>query len=343
MKVLDNCYEKIVAPENLWAAWLKYRQGKRNRPAVREFEVNLENNLVELRDSLLKESYSHGSYYKFIVHDPKKRTISVPSVKDHLVHRAVFDVLYPFFDSCFSPFSFSCRNNKGTLKAVDLLSKYLRQVGKNYNSDCWVLHGDIKKCFDSINHDILFNLLKERIGCGKTINLLKDIIVSYQVSAGRGIPLGNLTSQLFANVYLNKLDFFVKEKLRVKKYLRYADDFLLVFESCEEVEAAADDIRLFSKNKLQLDFPTDHQEIKTPRGGFEVLGQRFLPSYRRVRNKTFFRLNEKFLSRVEKYEPRSNGFELNASWQSFVGLLKHGNNFDKKKETFLIFNKNYVR
>jgi retron-type reverse transcriptase len=343
MKILDNCYKAISSPENLWAAWLKYRQGKQNRQAVREFEAKLENNLVELRETLLKENYCHDGYYKFVVHDPKKRMISVPSVKDHLVHRAVFNILYPFFDSCFSPFSFSCRDNKGTLKAVDLLSKYLRQTSGNYCRDCWVLHGDIKKCFDSINHEILFNLLGKRIKCFKTLSLLKNIIKSYQISEGRGIPLGNLTSQLFINIYLNELDCFVKEKLRVKKYLRYADDFLLVFETKKEALSAAEDIRFFLKKQLQLDFPLDHQEIKALRNGFEVLGQRFLPFYRRIRGGTFHRLSEKVLSRAEKYLFESNGFDLNASWQSAAGMLKHGNNFNKKKEVFLSLNKSYVR
>lgn len=338
MRVLENCYEKITSPENLWAAWLKYRRGKRQRPVVREFEANLENNLIELQDDLLIENYQHGNYYKFLVYDPKQRIISVPSVRDHVVHQAIFNVLYPFFDSVFSPFSFSCRNQKGTVAATNLLSRYLRQMSKNYREDCWVLHGDVKKCFDSVNHESLFKFLDERIKCSQTISLLKNIIGSYRTSESRGIPLGNLTSQLFINIYLNELDYFVKEKLRVKKYMRYADDFLLAFETKEEAASAAEDIRFFLKEKLSLDFPFDHQEIKNSNGGFEVLGQRFLPFYRYVRGKTFRRLNEKVLSRAENCLPESNGFDLNASWQSSVGLLKFGNNINKKKEMFLLIN-----
>jgi len=148
---ISNCYDLICSPENIWQAWLQYRKGKRTRAEVREFENKLEENLLKLMISLQTGSYLHGGYQKFLVHDPKRRTISAPSVRDHVVHQAIYNVLYPFFDRVFLSCSFSCRKNKGTHLAMKVLDKFIRKESKNYREDCWILHGDIKKCFDSIN------------------------------------------------------------------------------------------------------------------------------------------------------------------------------------------------
>ena len=126
-------------------------------------------------------------------------------------------------------------------------SKIRAQVSRNYHKNCWVLHGDVKKCFDSINHKILLALLRKRIGCDRTTDLLKKLLIAYQVGQPRvmddgerhGIPLGNLTNQLFINVYLHELDF-CEEKLLVKRYVRYADDFILIFQSRAECEFLPD-------------------------------------------------------------------------------------------------------
>lgn len=330
MKILKNRFREIISEENLWRAWMIYRRGKRNRPAVREFERNLEDNLSELRRELLSGTYKHGKYFKFIVFDPKRRTISVPTVRDHLVHQAVYNVLYPFFDKCFSPFSFSCRLGKGTHKAVMLLEKYMRQMSQNWRSVCWVLHGDISKCFDSIDHDILIKLLRERINCDKTMNLFKIIIRSYCAdgSIRRGIPLGNLTSQLFVNVYLDGLDRFCKEKLGIKKYARYADDFVILAESIDQCLAIAETIRVWVKEHLALDFPLSHQRVANILSGIEVLGRKFLTGYCKCKTKTRLRSQALFSVRCEQYRQNEIGARtLDASWQSLKGMLKHGNNF----------------
>lgn len=335
---ISDCYVKISSPENIWKAWLKYRTGKRFRQEVRVFERNLEENLLSLRDDLENGSYVHGGYEQFLVHDPKRRVISAPTVRDHIVHRAIYTVLYPFFDRVFLSSSFSCRNNKGTHRAVETLTAYLRQESSNYRRDAWVLHGDIKKCFDSIQHDTLDHLLQKRIKCDTTLTLLCQIVNSYSTNAGtgeplRGIPLGNLTSQLFINIYMHELDVFIKETLRVKKYVRYADDFILVLESEDACRKAAVTIREFIAKELCLSFPTTHEHITKLSRGLTVLGQRFLPLYHTIKRQTYRRSRCKLKLRCRDFESNEcTLYTLNASWQSIKGMLRYGNNRQLENE-----------
>lgn len=334
MKKLINCYQDIISPENIWQAWLSYRKGKRNRQAVSGFEVCLENNLLSLRNDLISGNYQHGGYRCFLVHDPKRRTISAPSVRDHLVHQAVYNILYEFYDQVFCFASFSCRKNKGLYLALNFVQKYLRQFR---NRECWVLHGDIKKCFDSINHRILKKIISERICCDKTLHLLWDIIDSYEVKlAGdketHGIPLGNLTSQLFINIYLDVLDRYVKEELKIKKYVRYADDFYIFCEIKDDCLVISEKIRNFLINNLCLEFPLDHQEISNSRLGTPGLGYVFFPGYLKISSKTYKRMMIKLKDRLENYNREKVSLKfLNSSWQSFKGVLDYGNNYHCKK------------
>ncbi|MBU1033036.1 MAG: reverse transcriptase/maturase family protein [Patescibacteria group bacterium] len=348
MRVLDNCFSKITDSTNLWHAWLKYRRGKRSRPEVLEFEKNLENNLVALKEELENGTYKHGGYKAFLVHDPKSRLISSPSVKDHLVHQAVYSVLYPFFDRLFSPFSFSCRIDRGTQKAVFQLEKYLRQVSCNYTKECWVLHGDVEKCFDSIRQDMLFEHLKKRIHCPQTLDVLKKIISSYEsglrypednLAAKRGIPLGNLTSQLFVNIYLNSLDKFIKEEMRVKKYFRYADDFLIVSAKRMECVEISEKIRDFLWSKLLLQYPESHQKINKLTSGVETLGIRFLFGYRKVRPSTSRRIQKLFEKRCREYkEHKIDSATMDSSWRSMCGMLTYTCDYQLKKRLLNIAN-----
>lgn len=330
MKKIKDCYKAIISPENLWLAWTKYRAGKRNNPAARGFEHNLEENLLALLTDLKNNSYRHGDYYKFFVFDPKKRLISAPKVLDSVLHRAIYNILYPFFDKIFSPFSFSCREGKGTHRAIAAINRYARQASKNYFCDVWIMHGDIKKCFDSIDHKILLELLKCRVICQKTMNLLREVIDSYFTDNGscpRGIPLGNLTSQLFINVYLHGLDEFAKGTLRIKKYIRYADDFIVIFNTQKECDDCAIKIRDFLSANLKLSCPPTHLKIRRLSRGANLLGKRFLPFYNKVKNKTLRRNQELFLEQCRKYQlGEISALALNASWQASRGMLKYGNN-----------------
>lgn len=348
MKIINNCFEKIITPKNLWRAWKVYRAGKRERLAVLDFEKNLEENLLKIYNDLKNDSYKHGGYYKFVVHDPKRRLISAPSIRDHIVHQAICNILIPYFEKKFSPFSFSCRNGRGTSGAIKKFKEHLRSASQNGCQDCWILHGDIEKCFDSIDHNILLIILKQRIYCYQTIKLLKQVIDSYdsgwrfnfnENEIKRGIPLGNLTSQLFINIYLNSLDQFVKEKLFVGKYVRYADDFLIVVNSKGQAEKIAVVIRNFLQKILNFNFPLSHQLIVSLRRGVEVLGIKFLPTYQKTRPSTWKRIFRKFIFKTKQYQQKTLNIEgLNAVWQSYRGLLSNGNNYKIKNKLLTIVN-----
>lgn len=332
----EKLFNKIVDQENIFDAWREYRCGKKQRPAVRVFERNLEENLLLLISDLESGSYEHGSYKQFVIHDAKRRIISSPSVKDHLVHRAIYRVLYPLYNKIFFSCSYSCRENYGLHKCALATKKILQQDSNNYAKQIWVAHGDIKKCFDSINHEKLIELAGRRIKCERTMDLLRNIIASYDLSADRksprGIPLGNLTSQLFINIYMHELDFFVKQKLGIKHYLRYADDFLIVNQDRTTLDSWLDEIKHFLADNLFLEIPSDHLDIRNALSGIDFVGFKFLPNYFVIKPKSFERMKEKFVSLAKEYgQERIDIISLESAWQSYRGMLKYGCNYNKKQ------------
>lgn len=223
--MVTHNYQDLILVENLFQAWSEFKKGKRKRKDVQIFERNLEDNLFDLHYQLKSKTYQHGNYQSFYVQDPKQRHIHKAQVPDRIIHHLLYKYLYELFDKTFIFDSYSCRENKGTHKGVKRLEKFARIVSKNYTRDCWALKLDIKKFFASVDHNILMNLLKRKINDPDILWLLKEVIDSFP----KGIPLGNLTSQVFANIYMNELDQFIKHKLKIKYHLRYADDFLVLF------------------------------------------------------------------------------------------------------------------
>ena len=191
-----------------------------------EFEVNLMENLIELHSRLANFRYRHESYQAFTISDPKTRKIHKATVIDRVLHRAVYRKLYPIFDPTFIIDSFSCRKGKGTHKALDRFRAVAWAVSHNHRRTIWVLKCDIRKFFASIDHVTLIHILDQRLDDKLVVNLLSTVVESFHVEPGKGLPLGNLTSQLFANIYMNEFDQFVKHGLRFKHYIRYADDFV---------------------------------------------------------------------------------------------------------------------
>jgi len=220
MKIqLGHKFEDIADTDNLLEAWREFIKGKGNKPDVQEFSLRLINNILSLHRDLINHKYRHGGYQCFKIKDPKARTIHKASARDRLLHHAVYRLLYPFFDKIFISDSFSCRKNKGTHKSLDRFRFFARSVSKNNTRTCWILKGDIKKFFASIDQNILLEILRKYIPDNNIIYLLREIIFSfYSVKYGTGLPLGNLTSQLFANIYMNEFDQFVKHKLKAEYY-----------------------------------------------------------------------------------------------------------------------------
>lgn len=310
--------------ENLFEAWREFKKGKRGKLDVQRFEFNLEDNLFELHQELKSGTWRHSHYTAFNVCDPKLRRIHKACVRDRVLHHAIFRVLCPIFDKSFIFDSYSCRLEKGTHGAVNRLEKFCRQLSRNNRRNIFALKCDVRKFFDSIDQEILLKLIRNKITDEKALRLIGDIIGSFKKTEGRGLPLGNVTSQLFANIYLNELDQFVKHSLRIKHYLRYCDDFIILSGDIKYLEKSVSKIDIFLSDKLKLSLHPDKITIKKLCRGIDFLGYIALPQYRILRTKTKNRILRKIAG---KYKDLKNDLILpeafNQCLQSYFGVLKH--------------------
>ncbi len=322
-------YSQLISIEHLLQAWEEFKVGKRNRKDVQFFERNLENNLFFLNQALIKKTYHHFSYTAFNIYDPKFRHIHKALVRDRIVHHAVVSLIEPIFDKIFIYDSYSCRKNKGTHKAVDRLEKFTRIVSKNYTRGCWALKLDIKKFFPSVDHEILVRLLNKKVTDPDILWLLMNVIESFQSDQGKdkGIPLGNLTSQVFANIYMNELDQFIKHKLKVKYYLRYADDFVIISSKRVDLDQYLEPIISFLNDRLKLCLHPKKIILRKLSWGIDFLGYIVLPHYILPRTKTKRRM-------FKKLEQKRELQNFNQSLQAYLGYLKHANSFKIKMELF---------
>lgn len=317
IKLVHN-YNYIISLENLLLAWKEFRRGKKNRKDVQEFEFHLMDNIISLHNDLVARNYRHSSYESFNISDPKPRIIHKASVRDRLLHHAIYRVLYPFFDRIFIPDSFSCRIGKGTHKAVNRFRSFSYIVSKNHTKTCWVLKGDIKKFFASISQDILVEIIKEYISNKDIMWLISEVVGSfYSIERGVGLPLGNLTSQLLVNIYMNKFDQYLKHKLKVKYYVRYADDFVILSQDKKWLENIIIEIEDFLYDKLKLHLHPDKLYIKTIASGVDFLGWVLFPDRRVLRNTTKRRMFRGIKNKNRRVE----------TIQSYLGLISHGNTF----------------
>jgi len=321
--ILKHKYEDLISIDNLLLAWTEFVRGKRNKPDVQEFQFYLMDNILSLHNDLINGAYKHGGYQQFKINDQKPRTIHKAFVRDRLLHHAVYRILYPFFDKTFISDLYSCRNNRGTHKAINRFRDFGHIVSKNNTKTCWVLKCDIRKFFASIDQDILIEILQKHIRLthvnqSEIISLLKEIIFSFKPN---GLPLGNLTSQLFANVYLNELDQFVKHKLKVKHYVRYADDFVILSRDKNHLENLIRTIKEFLQDKLKLTLHPDKIFIKTLFSGMDFLGWVNFFDHRVLRTKAKRRM-------LKRLKENPSPETIN----SYLGLLKHGNSYKIKNK-----------
>lgn len=314
---LVHTYQELISLENLLEAWQEFLVGKRSKMDVQEFELHLMDNLFVLHEELANHTYRHGGYQAFKVNDPKPRDIHKASVHDRLLHHAIYRLLYPFFDRQFIADSYSCRLDKGTHKALNRFRAMAYEVSQNHTKTCWVLKLDIRKFFASIDQHILMTILRQSIPDQEVLWLLEQIIQSFSSSGpGIGLPLGNLTSQLFVNIYMNEFDQFVKHELKVKHYLRHADDFAFLSRDRSMLEQQLVVVQAFLSNKLHLQLHPDKTVLKTVASGVDFLGWVHFADHRVLRTKT--------KRRMYKYLAGSSD---DAVRQSYLGLLSHGNTF----------------
>jgi RNA-directed DNA polymerase len=290
---------------------------------VQEFERDLMENIISLHCDLAEKTYRHRGYEAFKIYDPKPRDIHKASVRDRILHRALYRKLYPFFDRIFISDSFSCRLEKGTHKAIKRFQTFAYKVSRNHTRTTWVFKCDIRKFFASIDQTILLEILAEYISDKDILSLLSEIIASFSsTEKGIGLPLGNLTSQLLVNIYMNEFDQFMKHKVKAKYYIRYADDFVVFSRDRAWLEGSIPLITDFLWWRLRLRLHPDKISINTIAGGVDYLGWVHFPDHRVLRTSTKRRMFKNIKDKKDKSE----------TVQSYLGLLKHGNTYKLRSE-----------
>ena len=324
---LQKTYQDIISLENLYAAWAEFLHGKSKKKDVREFGLNLSDNLVSLHQDLKNFTYKHGSYDAFKISDPKPREINKAKVRDRVLHHAIYRQMYPFFNKTFIADSYSCQFGKGAHRALSKFKTFGLKLSRNNTKTVWVLKCDIRKFFASMDHKILLDILSGYIPDKNIMWLMERITASFDSGQkGVGLPLGNLTSQLFCNIYMNEFDQFVKHKLKAKYYVRYADDFVFFANNKQGPANLIPYLALFLEKRLKLKLHPDKIFIKTLGSGVDFLGWVNFPSHRVLRTATKHRA---FRGIRKRPKP--------AVINSYLGLMGHGNAFGVKQEMLNLY------
>jgi RNA-directed DNA polymerase len=284
MKRYGYLYERIINPENLYAAFLEARKCKRSKRACFTFERNLGRNLEMLRDELLGGTYRPKPYYSFVVYEPKARTIHAPAFRDVVVQHAVSRIMAPIFERSFIDQSFACRKGLGTHKASDYAQEALRRS----DPDSYTIKLDIRKFFYRIDRDVLRAMLERKIKDRRTV----DLAMAFADHGDRtGIPIGNLLSQLYSLVYLNTLDHYIKRVLKERMYCRYVDDFIIFDVTKTRAEEIRDEVVRFISTRLNLEL--SRYTIAHRRRGINFVGYRTWAGKRFVRRHSMFVMNRR--------------------------------------------------
>ena len=318
VRKLDCSYQDIIRLENLLRAWKNFLCGKRRKPDVVTFQLRLMDNILELQEDLVSRTYVHGGYKRFNISDPKPRVIHKATVRDRLIHHLLYQELYPYFDRQFIFDSYSCRLGKGVHKALYRFRHMARKVSRSNTRTCWVLKCDIKKFFASINQPILQEILKKYISDGDTMWLLGQVITSFHTDNTKsvGLPLGNLTSQLLVNIYMNEFDRFVKHELKTTSYVRYADDCLFLADDKAVLEEYLPKLHSFLAEHLYLSLHERKTKIQTLASGVDFLGWVHFPHHAVLRTTTKRRMLKNIHTNTSE-----------ATLASYLGMLRHGNAF----------------
>lgn len=312
-------YHDIISIENLLEAWKEFIKGKQKRKDVQEFGLDLMRNVIALHWDLAAMTYEHLEYEFFRIYDPKLRDIHKASVRDRLLHHALHRKLYLFFNRTFISDSFSCRFNKGTHKAVNRFRSFAYKVSCNHTKTIWILKCDIRKFFASIDQTILTDILSLYISDKDILGLMSKIVSSFSSTAkGTGLPLGNLTSQLLVNIYMNEFDQFVKHKIKAKYYIRYADDFVIMSRDREWLVGILSLIGEFLSERLKLRLHPNKISIRTIASGVDYLGWVNFPDHRVLRTVTKRRMFRNIKNKRGDFP----------TVQSYLGMISHGNSHE---------------
>ena len=310
---LAHTFEELVSIENLLEAWRGFLPGKSSKLDVQQFQRLLIYNIVSLHSDLENGEYRHGAYTHFRISDPKPRDIHKATVRDRLVHHAIYHILYPFFSRIFIADSYSCQLKKGTHRAMERFRFFAGKASSNNTQTCWALKGDIRKFFANIDHNVLLRQLEDYIPDMRIMALLREAIQSFSWKPGIGLPLGNLTLQLFVNIYMTSFDQFVKHKLKAVHYIRYADDFVILSRDREWLEGLVPQLAEYLENRLTLHLHPTKVFIKTYASGVDFLGWVHFPRHRILRTVS----KRRMLKRIAEHPEY-------ATLQSYLGMLRHG-------------------
>ena len=317
----------------MFLAWKEFKTGKGKKLDIQEFEFNLEDNLFQLHEDLKNKSYTHSPYTYFYVTDPKIRHIHKACVQDRVLHHAIFRILYPIFDRNFIYDSYSCRLGKGTHRAVNRLEDFTRKLSCNNHRTIHALKCDVRKFFDSIDKTILTRIITNKIKDGNSLWLISKILNSFSKTLGKGLPLGNVTSQIFANIYLNELDQYVKHRLKVKYYLRYCDDFIILDRDPYYLLKLASKINEFLEEHLALSLHPNKVLLRKYQQGVDFLGYVVLPYHRAIRTKTRKRVIRRIADIKDGFENDLISEEsFRQSLNSYRGILRHCNGYELETE-----------
>lgn len=325
MKTYNNLFQEITSFKNLLKA---YKKAKRAKPQTKEtlfFSLNLEKSLFSLQKELQTNTYIQSEYREFIILDPKERKIKYLPFKDRVVHHALINIIEPIFEKRFINTTYACRKGKGTHKALEDIKK---TVYSNYYSNGYCLKCDIKKYFPSVDKKILKQLILNKIKCKKTLNLINNIIDSNFSDFGKdkGIPIGNLTSQLFSNIYLNDLDHYIKQDLKVKHYFRYVDDFIILDGSKRKLHYYNKKIKNFLKKRFLLEIPKHKSNVFQIKDGVDFVGYKIFP------NKVFLRKRniKKFIKKLKTNavdDKSTVDNKCRSIIYSYLGYFRYANSF----------------
>ncbi len=328
--IIENRYEELCSYENLETAFNLARKGKTLKPYVIEFEQKLKENLLKLRIELLLQTYQPQALKMFILRDPKTRKISKSNFRDRVVHHAICNIIEPVFDKQFIYDSFANRLRKGTLNAIKRFDTFKRKVSQNNTIRCYVLKADIQSYFDTVNHDLLLKILSKRIHDKRIMWLIRVILDNHQSKAkNKGIPLGNLTSQFFANVYLDELDKFVKHKLRIKYYIRYVDDFVILHQSRKMLYKYKEKINHFLRDKIDLKLHPEKSQVLKLEKGIGFLGFRVFYHHKILVKKNMRKFENKIQKMKRLYQ--DNKIDREKVIEKYEGWIAYASNANTYK------------
>jgi retron-type reverse transcriptase len=329
MQTYRNLFPQLCSFENLRLAFQKARKRKTQKEYVQRFEKNLANELYALQWELLTGIYRPGPLKTFTVRDPKTRKISASHFRDRVVHHAICNVIEPIFEPRFIHDTFANRTGKGTSGILQRADCFIRKVGNGY-----ALKADIRHYFDTVDHEVLISILGKRVKDQQLMQLIKVVLGNHRTeNQGKGMPLGNLTSQFFANVYLGELDHFVKHELRARHYVRYVDDFVIFSRSRAELESWKKRIDTYLAYRLRLTLHPDKTKIMPIRAGVQMVGFRLFQHHKILKKSNLRRLRGRLATFREMIRAGTlTQADVRQSMTGWEGYAKMGDTFTLRQE-----------